>query len=311
VSDVSTADGVSERDRSAAGDWGEQGGGRVWDRHGAGRMSDPFFIEGPAVISFSGGRTSGYMLRRILNAGLQPDVHVLFANTGKERDETLDFIHECETRWAVPVHWLEYRPLSLEQDHHPSQFVVDVVTYHTASRHGEPFDRLLTKLTFLPNATMRSCTHYLKQKTLAKYVKETWGFFEWSSVIGIRADEPRRVAKLRAQNDRSAEYGERVLPLADAGVTVDDVMAFWATQPFDLQLRPDEGNCDLCYLKSTTKILNLIREQPDRAVWWADWEQRRGQAFRKDRSDYAFMLAQRDLFESFGDADLIECFCTD
>lgn len=29
---------------------------------------DPFLIEGPAVISFSGGRTSGYMLRRILDA---------------------------------------------------------------------------------------------------------------------------------------------------------------------------------------------------------------------------------------------------
>lgn len=32
---------------------------------------DPFLIEGPAVISFSGGRTSGYMLRRVLDAGLQ------------------------------------------------------------------------------------------------------------------------------------------------------------------------------------------------------------------------------------------------
>ena len=53
-------------------------------------MTDPFLIEGSAVISFSGGRTSGYMLRRILDVGLQPDVHVLFTNTGKERPETLE-----------------------------------------------------------------------------------------------------------------------------------------------------------------------------------------------------------------------------
>ena len=33
------------------------------------------------------------MLRRILEAGLQPDVHVLFCNTGKEDDRTLDFVH--------------------------------------------------------------------------------------------------------------------------------------------------------------------------------------------------------------------------
>lgn len=41
-------------------------------------MSDPFLIEGPAAISFSGGRTSALMLRRILDAHggtLPPDVH--------------------------------------------------------------------------------------------------------------------------------------------------------------------------------------------------------------------------------------------
>ena len=54
--------------------------------------SDPFLIEGPAVISFSGGRTSAYMLHWILERGLQPDVHVLFCNTGREDDRTLDFV---------------------------------------------------------------------------------------------------------------------------------------------------------------------------------------------------------------------------
>ena len=29
---------------------------------------NPYLIEGPAVISFSGGRTSGYMLKHILDA---------------------------------------------------------------------------------------------------------------------------------------------------------------------------------------------------------------------------------------------------
>lgn len=272
-------------------------------------MSEPFLIEGPAVISFSGGRTSGYMLRRILDVGLQPDVHVLFANTGKERPETLDFIHECETRWAVPVQWLEYRPWTTERDHHPSQFDVDVVTYEIASRNGEPFDRLLQKLGFLPNVTLRSCTHYLKTKTINKYAKEALGFDHWAAVIGIRADEPRRVAKLLAQNER--EDGERTLPLHEAGITVEDVMAFWKQQPFDLQLRPDEGNCDLCFLKATPKIINLVREQPERARWWADWEARSGQAFRKDRPGYAMMLAQQDLFLGLEDEPLIECYCHD
>lgn len=50
--------------------------------------ASPYEIDGQAVVSFSGGRTSGYMLRRILGEGLRPDVHVIFADTGKERAET-------------------------------------------------------------------------------------------------------------------------------------------------------------------------------------------------------------------------------
>ncbi len=61
-------------------------------------MLDPFLISGPAVISFSGGRTSAYMLWRILRAhggALPDDVVVCFANTGREMSATLDFVREC------------------------------------------------------------------------------------------------------------------------------------------------------------------------------------------------------------------------
>lgn len=49
-------------------------------------MSDPFKVDGLTAISFSGGRTSAYMLWRVLQAhgGALPDgVEVCFANTNK------------------------------------------------------------------------------------------------------------------------------------------------------------------------------------------------------------------------------------
>ena len=52
---------------------------------------NPYKINGPALISFSGGRTSGFMLWNILqahNGKLPDDVYVTFANTGKEAPET-------------------------------------------------------------------------------------------------------------------------------------------------------------------------------------------------------------------------------
>lgn len=75
-------------------------------------MKSPYFIEGPALISFSGGRTSAYMLHQILHAHdgeLPSDVVVTFANTGKEREETLRFVYECGIRWNCNIHWLEWR----------------------------------------------------------------------------------------------------------------------------------------------------------------------------------------------------------
>jgi len=71
---------------------------------------NPFKITEPTCISFSGGRTSAYMLYRVLEAnnGLPDDAIVCFANTGKEEEATLKFIQNCSEHWNVDIHWLEY-----------------------------------------------------------------------------------------------------------------------------------------------------------------------------------------------------------
>ena len=74
-------------------------------------MFNPYKVPAPSIISFSGGRTSGYMLYKILNAydGILPkDVYVAFANTGKEAPETLDFVRDVSEKWNVKIHWLEH-----------------------------------------------------------------------------------------------------------------------------------------------------------------------------------------------------------
>src|SRR5688572_29815835 len=111
-------------------------------------MSDPFRVEGPAVISFSGGRTSGMLLYNILAAHdwtLPEDVRVAFANTGKEMPETLDFVRECQVRWGVDIAWLEYR-----SDPDPQRRWAQVGP-KSASRNGEPFEALIRDKRYLPN----------------------------------------------------------------------------------------------------------------------------------------------------------------
>lgn len=262
-------------------------------------MSDPFKIIEPTVISFSGGRTSAYMLWRVLrsNGGLPDDAVVCFANTGKEEEATLEFVSQCERLWGIRIVWLEYQP------DNPKFKVVD---FETASRNGEPFEALITKKNYLPNPVTRFCTTELKVMAIDRYMKSI-GVPDYVTMVGIRADEPRRVAKMKTNKD------EKITPLASAGITESDVWRFWGEHEFDLGLPKISGasNCDLCFLKGTGIIAGLIAQKPERAVWWADIEKKIGGTFHKDRPSYKQMMDyQQDQIPLFDD-ESIACFCGD
>ena len=275
-------------------------------------MLDPFKITEPTCISFSGGRTSAYMLWRVIQSGggqLPCQAIVCFANTGKEDEETLKFVQDCSDRWNVEIHWVEF------QDADPA---FKRVTFETASRDGEPFEALIRKRNYLPNPVTRFCTVELKIRSIHKYLKSLgWDHNESMDWVGMRADEQRRAAKIA---DKSR------IPLVTAGISKSDISAFWKAQPFDLGL-PNmngvtmHGNCDLCFLKGGAQVLSLIAEKPERAIWWAKMEalalalasKPSGAVFRSDRPSYAamaeFAADQRDMFDP--NEESIACFCGD
>lgn len=256
------------------------------------------------------------MLYKVLEAhqmSLPDDAIVCFANTGKEDEATLKFVHDCETHWNVPIVWLEYMDAEESKDR------FKVVTYETASRNGEPFEAVIRKKNYLPNPVTRFCTIEMKIRTIANYLFsiglcETRSEGEHMSWVGIRADEPRRSAKI----ERSRT------PLVTAGVGKKEVGDFWKSQPFDLGL-PNfngvtyHGNCDLCFLKGESQTRSLIAEKPERALWWAKMEalalasKPDGARFRKDRDSYQAMynyaLNQVPMFDNPDES--IACFCGD
>jgi 3'-phosphoadenosine 5'-phosphosulfate sulfotransferase (PAPS reductase)/FAD synthetase len=275
---------------------------------------NPYLIDTPAVVSFSGGRTSGFMLRKIMDAfggTLPDDVRVCFANTGLEHPKTYEFVEAVERNWAVPIHWLEYVG--------PKEF--REVKPETASRRGEPFETLIMARNHLPNPVARICTVELKIRTMRRYV-DSLGWTEFTNAIGLRADEQRRVAKMRGDASRETP----AMPMADAGHTLTDVLGFWRQQPFDLDLPGNDnafGNCVGCFLKGKDKLLRLMRKEPQHFDWWAKADTLlagrtntpNGATFRSDRPSYLGMLSiakhQGLLFAEWDEPDTIDCACTD
>jgi 3'-phosphoadenosine 5'-phosphosulfate sulfotransferase (PAPS reductase)/FAD synthetase len=242
-------------------------------------MDDPFHITGPALISFSGGRTSAYMLWRILQAHggtLPDDVHVCFANTGKEREETLRFVHECGTRWGVRVRWLEF-VTDLRRVGAAGRF--EEVGYNSASRDGEPLSRLIARKQSL-FSTMRGrwCTQHCKVGVLHDFM-QTQGYAggEYVETIGFRADERDRVYEMPR---RALNAGRRfAFPLAEAGVRKGDVLRWWEKQPFDLMIPRGSGNCDHCPFVSEKSRIARARLNPEGLDWWEKHEQERRFSF--------------------------------
>ncbi len=274
-------------------------------------MSDPYRIKGPALISFSGGRTSAYMLHQIVQAHggtLPDDVRVTFANTGKEMPQTIDFVRECGEQFGVEIVWLEYR------DHPEHSQRWHQVTPGTASRDGEPFDAMIARKKYLPNVMARFCTTELKIKPMRDFAKSL-GWDHWTNVVGLRADERYRVASIKA--GAVSERWEVETPLARSGITKHDISAFWAARNWGLRLdtvkdQTPEGNCDLCFLKGEATLAGIMRKRPGVETWWVEKERQTGGTFSK-RFSYAALAAHAhspDMLAALPSERIADCYCT-
>lgn len=224
------------------------------------------------ISSFSGGRTSAYMTYLLRD---KIDL-AIFCNTGREDEGTLVFVKRCSEYFDIPIIWLEYED---------SQTRFKEVTFETANREGKPFDdcikRNSKKGKTLPNALFRFCTVEMKIKTIKRYLKSNgFDLSDIDMLIGIRYDEPKRYHKKKGETRNGWEV---LMPLYDMQITKPMVIEWWRQQPFDLELsHPEAGNCDLCFLKGFKNKVFLLQQQPARAEWWQNHEQRTGNSFHKD-----------------------------
>lgn len=205
-------------------------------------------------VSVSGGRTSGYMAKRLKDE-YSREFEMVFgiANTGQEWEETLLFADRCDKEWGLNLVWLE------AVVHHGEKVGTThrEVTFETASRNGEPFEEVIKKYG-IPCKAYPHCTRELKLQPIRSYLNSIgWKTGTHLTAVGIRADEPRRIRK-------DAKKAGIIYPLFDLfPTTKPEINDWWEEQPFNLRLEEHQGNCKWCWKKSTKKLVRIAQESPE------------------------------------------------
>lgn len=210
------------------------------------------YMKKKLVISFSGGETSAFMAQWILkNRQDEYDIVCVFANTGQENEETLEFVEKCDKAFNLNLVWVE----AVINPEHGKGVRHKIVNFDSASRNGEPFEDLIAKLGMV-NQAAPFCTRDLKLGPIKSYLKSI-GWKEYWTAIGIRQDEIDRVNPNRLK--------ERIYyPLvSDMPMSKPKINFWWNQQPFRLNLKGYQGNCKWCYKKSTNKLLTICVENPE------------------------------------------------
>lgn len=147
----------------------------------------------PLLISFSGGKTSALMSVMLSDYFAARERVVVFANTGLELPETLDYVRDCSEHYGLNVVWVEavIKPEKGQGTRHK------VVNYETASRNGEPLCRLSA-----------CCTRELKRRAVHSFVRNELGWTDYETAIGVRYDERHRI------NRQDAEREQWIYPLS-------------------------------------------------------------------------------------------------
>lgn len=210
------------------------------------------------VVSFSGGRTSAYLVhfmeqKRKLEGW---DVRYVYCDTGMEHPLTLRFVREVVKFWDIDLKVLQLKvdPELGKPNSYTEWTPADIQTRMPAIK---PFADMLEKYG-TPYIGGEFCTDRLKLTPYKAYCDERFGENGYVTWLGIREDEPLRL---------KPKYGIRYLAeLSD--VTKEDILDWWSLQPFDLLIEEHLGNCVFCIKKSTPKIALATKDEKGLMLLW-------------------------------------------
>ena len=195
------------------------------------------------VVSFSGGRTSAYLVylmeqRKKVDPSFQ--VTYIFMDTGAEHPKTYEFIKNVVKYFNINLVCLrvEINP-ELGKGNTYKQIPIDDIKYDL-----KPWEDMLRKYG-TPYIGGAFCTDRMKLQPFKKYCEDNFGKGNYTTWLGIRADEPKRLTP-KTNIKYLAEISDFEKP---------DILSWWKEQEFDLGIEEHLGNCVFCIKNLSTRLL--------------------------------------------------------
>ena len=197
------------------------------------------------VVSFSGGRTSAYLVWLTKNLGM--NAKYVFMDTGAEHPKTYEFVRNVARYFGVDV-------TCLRVDVNPELGKGNgykIVSLDEINQDLYPWRKMMEKYG-VPYYGGAFCTDRMKLVPFKKYCDDTFGKGNYETWLGIRADEPNRLS-----------HKDGIRYLAEiSDFEKQDVLDWWSEQDFDLNLDEWLGNCVFCMKKSDLKLAAAQRDEP-------------------------------------------------
>jgi len=208
--------------------------------------------------SVSAGYSSVMMALKIKEWYADHNIIYAMANTSKEREESLEFMNECDKYFGFDMVWIE---AEINQEKRKGTDF-KVTKFEDLKRNGELFEDGIKKYG-IPCKINKWCNRELKLVPLKKYIDSIFGKNNYSIAVGLRADEMDRV--MGSFKENNVFY-----PLLDNGINTRDRNKFWKDKPIQITIPAFKGNCDMCFEKSNRKLMTTIIEEPNIVDWWDD-----------------------------------------
>ena len=254
------------------------------------------------VVSFSGGRTSAYLCHLMIELYGRENVDFIYMDTGAEHPKTYEFIKNVNKYFRLNLTCLRgdfNQPLGKGHSY-------KIVNVNDICPDLGPYTDMVNKYG-TPGQSSAWCTSRMKEETHDKYCNDKYGKGNYETWLGIRADEPKRVLGshlgnewtsrglssydltitmqhieinhpiingirdiyIKIQNTIAKKANKNIKFMAEVcDAEKEDVLSWWHSQPFDLEIPEHLGNCVFCFKKSPLKLAAAHYDEPELYVKW-------------------------------------------